>query len=152
MDQELADLVFKWNVLEHVVYKRGGGHSLLVVGVYVDDLIICGPNINNIVVFKKHTMKRFKMSYLGLPSYLLGNPGEAGEGWDHALSVYVRKKIIEMAGMVGYNPCDTPMQDKARLSKQDDDAGVDAAKYRSTLGAIDTLSTLASTSLMRWAW
>jgi hypothetical protein len=30
------------------VYMKGTGHSLLVVGVYVDDLIICGPSVNEI--------------------------------------------------------------------------------------------------------
>lgn len=72
LDQELADLGFKQNVLEHAVYKRGIGDSLLVLGVYVDDLVICGPNINDIAVFKKQMMKRFQMSYLGLLSYYLG--------------------------------------------------------------------------------
>ena len=40
--------------VEHVVYKRGEGISLLLVGVYVDDLIICGPDSNKITEFKRH--------------------------------------------------------------------------------------------------
>ena len=40
--------------VEHAVYKRGEGISLLLVGVYVDDLIICGPDSNKITEFKRH--------------------------------------------------------------------------------------------------
>jgi hypothetical protein len=37
---------------EHAAYRKGTGASLLLVGVYVDDLVICGPNSENIVQFK----------------------------------------------------------------------------------------------------
>jgi hypothetical protein len=33
---------------EHAVYWRGTGTALLLVGVYVDDLIICGPDSKSI--------------------------------------------------------------------------------------------------------
>ena len=33
---------FKQNAHEVVVYRRGSGHNVLLVGVYVDDLIITG--------------------------------------------------------------------------------------------------------------
>jgi hypothetical protein len=63
------------------VYRNGIGGSLLLVGVYVDDLIICGPNTRDISVFKQQMKKSFSMSDLGLLSYYLGievkqKPGE----------------------------------------------------------------------------
>lgn len=53
LDQELVKLGFNRSMEEHVVYRRGIGASLLLVGVYVDDLIICGPNSNVIAEFKQ---------------------------------------------------------------------------------------------------
>lgn len=42
LDLELIQLGFSKCKVEHAVYRKGAGESLLVVGVYVDDLIICG--------------------------------------------------------------------------------------------------------------
>jgi hypothetical protein len=52
------------------VYVRGTGEQKLIVGVYVDDLIITGDHgINR---FKTEMKKLLKMSDLGLLSYYLG--------------------------------------------------------------------------------
>ena len=48
LDQELCKLGFIRSAEEHAVYRRGTGRPLLLVGEYVDDLIICGPDSNGI--------------------------------------------------------------------------------------------------------
>jgi hypothetical protein len=53
LDMELTKLGFRRSTEEHAVYRKGIGGSLLLVGVYVDDLIICGPNTRDISVFKQ---------------------------------------------------------------------------------------------------
>jgi hypothetical protein len=60
------------SVEEQDVYRRGVGMTLLIVGVYVDDLIIYGPNSNVIATFKQQMKQSFNMSDLGLLSYYLG--------------------------------------------------------------------------------
>lgn len=42
------------------------------MGVYVDDLIICGLDSKKIIEFKQQMMSLFSMSDLGLLSYYLG--------------------------------------------------------------------------------
>jgi len=42
LDESLCALGFERCPSEHAVYRRGTGGSLLIVGVYVDDLIITG--------------------------------------------------------------------------------------------------------------
>jgi hypothetical protein len=54
------------------VYRHGDNSSYLLIGVYVDDLIITGTEVNAIVEFKQQMQKLFKMSDLGLLSYYLG--------------------------------------------------------------------------------
>ena len=44
----------------------------MIVGVYVDDLIITGGDANTVTKFKKQMLSTFKMSDLGLLSYYLG--------------------------------------------------------------------------------
>ena len=53
LDQELVKLGFSRSEEEHAVYRKGADASLLLVGVYVDDLVICGPDNANIVSFKQ---------------------------------------------------------------------------------------------------
>jgi hypothetical protein len=81
LDQEFVKLGFSRREEEHAVYRKGTGASLLLVGVYVDDLIICGPDNKIVADFKQQMMQSFKMSDLGLLSYYLGmevkqKPGE----------------------------------------------------------------------------
>ncbi|KAL5211597.1 hypothetical protein ABZP36_022444 [Zizania latifolia] len=62
----------KKSITEPAVYKRGGGATKLIVGVYVEDLIITGSSGDIIEEFKQDMQKLFKMSDLGLLSYYLG--------------------------------------------------------------------------------
>lgn len=72
LDRELLKLGFVRNPLEHAVYRRSENSDFLLVGVYVDDLIITGPNKDSIDKFKKQMMQSFSMSDLGLLTYYLG--------------------------------------------------------------------------------
>ena len=44
LDSSLLKLGFRCSAVEHAVYVRGTGDDLLLVGVYVDDLIVVGAN------------------------------------------------------------------------------------------------------------
>jgi hypothetical protein len=55
-----------------VVYRRNTGASTLIVGVYVDDLVITGSDRSVIDVLKEVMKRMFAMSDLGLLSYYLG--------------------------------------------------------------------------------
>jgi hypothetical protein len=82
------------------MYIRGNGTGRLIVGVYVDDLIITGGDAEAIDKFKALMMSTFRMSDLGLLSYYLAqsvarssrdhapsncicrqDPREGGDGW-----------------------------------------------------------------------
>ena len=72
LDKELSALGFVRSKLDNTVYKRSSKDSLLIVIVYVDDLIILGPKIEDINRFKVEMKLKFNMSDLGLLSYYLG--------------------------------------------------------------------------------
>jgi hypothetical protein len=72
IDSELIALGFVKSKLEHAVYRRSSRNSFLLVGVYVDGLVISGPNSSDIKQFKLDMKRRFSMSDLGLLSYYLG--------------------------------------------------------------------------------
>ncbi|GJY52448.1 ribonuclease H-like domain, reverse transcriptase, RNA-dependent DNA polymerase [Tanacetum coccineum] len=58
--------------LEYVVYTRKYHGNVLIVGVYVDDLIVTGNYDGDAKYFKQQMNKEFKMSDMGLLSYYLG--------------------------------------------------------------------------------
>jgi hypothetical protein len=68
----LLSLGFRRTLSKHVIYVWWNGNVQLVVGVYVDDLIITGLDHNNIRSFKEEMAAAFKMSDLSLLHYYLG--------------------------------------------------------------------------------
>lgn len=68
----LCELGFTRSDHEHAVYTRRTSNRPLVIGVYVDDLLIAGALDSDIVKFKEEMLQRFRMSDLGLLSYYLG--------------------------------------------------------------------------------
>jgi hypothetical protein len=63
---------FQQSVHEAAVYQRGRGHSALLVGIYVDDLIVTGTKEVEVEAFKAQMKGTFQMSDLGLLCFYLG--------------------------------------------------------------------------------
>lgn len=72
LDACLVSLDFTRSDHEHAVYTRRSAHKPLIVGVYVDDLLITCQDAGDIKEFKLEMLQQFKMSDLGLLSYYLG--------------------------------------------------------------------------------
>jgi hypothetical protein len=90
----------------------------LVVGVYVDDLIITGSDRDNIRSFKEEMAAAFRMSDLGLLHYYLGiEVKQSARGILLSQGAYAMK-ILERSGMIGCNPCHVPTEARLKLSKQ----------------------------------
>ena len=54
------------------MYTHGHDKQQLIVGVYVDDLVITGGDMKVLERFKREMSKNFKMSDLRVLSYYLG--------------------------------------------------------------------------------
>jgi hypothetical protein len=72
LDDTLLSLGFRRTPLEHTIFVWWNDNMQLVVGVYVNDLIITGSDRDNIMSFKEEMAAAFKMSDLGLLHYYLG--------------------------------------------------------------------------------
>jgi hypothetical protein len=59
-------LGFRWNPSKQLVYIRLNDDVWLVIGVYVDDLVITGSSRKDIKAFKGEMLGKFRMSDLGL--------------------------------------------------------------------------------------
>jgi hypothetical protein len=72
LESSLLSLGFSRSSSEHAVYTRGKGKSRLLLGVYVDDLVVTGEDQQEIASFKEQMKNLFKMSDLGILTYYLG--------------------------------------------------------------------------------
>ncbi|GJT07136.1 ribonuclease H-like domain, reverse transcriptase, RNA-dependent DNA polymerase [Tanacetum coccineum] len=72
LDKFLKGLNFTRCGLKYGVYTRKQNGNVLIVGVYVDDLIVIGNCDGDVKYFKKQMNKEFEMSDMGLLSYYLG--------------------------------------------------------------------------------
>jgi hypothetical protein len=137
LDASLHELGFTRSKCEHGLYVRGAKASRLVVGVYVDDLIITGEMNKEIDSFKLQMKKMFKMSDLGPLSYYLGIEVKQGvRGIELRQSAYALK-LLEKAGMSSCNSCATPMEVRLKLSKASTSPLVDdPTQYRSIIGSL----------------
>ena len=136
----MGELGFARCATEHALYTRRRGKEDLIVGVYVDDLIVTGAWAQDIDAFKWEMVAQFKMSDLGPLSYYLGI--EVKQGKD-AITLGQRayaEKLLECGGMADCKPSATPMEERVKLTKQSTAAKVDATRYRSIVGGLHWLT------------
>ena len=102
----------------------------------MDDLIICGPDNGKIAKFKQQLCKTFLMSALGLLSYYLGMKVKQKPGQIVFCQRAYVAKIVELCGMTGCNPVDTPMEQNNKLLPGRPDLARDVTKFRSIVGSL----------------
>jgi hypothetical protein len=134
LDSTLLALGFQKREAEHSVYIRSTGEEKLIVGVYVDDLIITGHS--RISMFKVEMKEMFNMSDLGLLSYYLGlEVQQTEEGIKIGQASYAAK-LVERSGLSECHVCAVPMESRMKLSKESDSPLVSATEYRSLVGGL----------------
>ena len=81
---------FEQSPHEAAIYRRGNGGNALLVGVYVDDLVITGTKDAEVAAFKEEMKAIFQMSDLR-PLFLLGDRGAPGRLRHHTSTNRLRQ-------------------------------------------------------------
>ncbi|GJR08094.1 ribonuclease H-like domain, reverse transcriptase, RNA-dependent DNA polymerase [Tanacetum coccineum] len=136
LDQTLKSLDFKKCNLEQAVYTKRSKTSTLIVGVYVDDLIITGTPRKEIDLFKSQMEDKFEMSDLGLLAYYLGIEVTQTGGEITIKQTGYINKILKETSMMESNDTKIPMDPGTKLVKAEDGNSVDATYYRSLIGSL----------------
>ncbi|KAJ0491190.1 putative RNA-directed DNA polymerase [Helianthus annuus] len=136
LDRSLKELGFSRCNQEQAVYKLRTSNSVIIVGVYVDDMIVTGSSEKDIAAFKQKMKTIFDMSDLGMLSYYLGI--EVDQTHD---GIIVKQegyaiKVLKMAGMESCNEAKWPMDHKLKLTKDEKGKVVDATGYRRIIGSL----------------
>ena len=136
LNNTLKRLGFSRCLQEQAVYNKFVGNKIIIVGVYVDDLVVTGSNLELINEFKNQMEKEFEMSNLGLLSYYLGiEVTQTKTGVIIKQEAYA-KKILEEAGMLDCNATTCPMDPGTKLTKDETGKQIDATAYRHIIGCL----------------
>jgi len=110
LDRSLKQFGFRRCAQEQAVYTRGSTNTRIIVGVYVDDLIVTGEDPVAITDFKKQMMGEFEMSDLGFLTYYLGIEVEQQKAGITIKQSAYAKKVLDQFGMASCNPVKIPME------------------------------------------
>nr|GFC89964.1 ribonuclease H-like domain, reverse transcriptase, RNA-dependent DNA polymerase [Tanacetum cinerariifolium] len=117
LDNTLKSLDFKKCALEQAIYTKTLKDSTLLIGVYVDDLIIAGTPKKDIDKFKAQMEEKFEMSDLGLLAYYLGIEVTQTDGDILIKQTAYANKILKEAGMLDCNETLIPLDPGTRQTK-----------------------------------
>nr|GEZ37368.1 ribonuclease H-like domain, reverse transcriptase, RNA-dependent DNA polymerase [Tanacetum cinerariifolium] len=136
IDNTLKSLDFKKYALEQAIHTKTSKDSTLLIGVYVDDLIITGTPKKEIDKFKAQMEEKFEMSDLGLLAYYLGIEVTQTDGDISIKQSAYANKILKEARMLDCNETLLPMDLGTRLTKVIEGAMVNSTEYQSLIGCL----------------
>jgi hypothetical protein len=139
LDSTLKGMDFGQSPHEAAIYRRGNGGNSLLVGVYVDDLVITDTKDAEVAAFKEEMKATFQMSDLGLLSYLGIEVHQGDSGITFQQTAYA-KRVVELAVLTDYNLSLTPMEERLKLSRDSTTEEVDATQYRRLVGSLRYLA------------
>ena len=131
------------------VYWWGKRGNALLVGVYVDDLVITGTKEAKVESFKEEMKATFQMSDLGLLSFYLGIEVHQDSSDISLRQTVYAKRIVELGGLTGCNQAHTPMEERLKLSRDSTTVEVDATQYRRLVGSLRYLAHTAGLGILR---
>jgi hypothetical protein len=122
------------------VYRRGNRGNVLLVGVYVDDLVITDTKDAGVATFKEEMKATFQMSDLGPLSFYLEIEVHQDDSGITLRQTAYAKLVVELAGLTDCNPALTPMEEKLKLSRDSTTEEMDATQYQRLVGSLRYLA------------
>ena len=150
LDKALQDIGFKATKTDPCMYISQIGGEYCILTIYVDDILIAGPDKKFLARIKKQLMDKFTMSDLGEVSLILGmkitrdrvNKKLSISQTDYTLS------ILERFGMKDCNPVSTPNTGGELPLDQPEEALLDDDGIKVYQSLVGSLLYLSRTS--RW--
>jgi hypothetical protein len=136
LDSTPKKMGFEQSFHEAAVYRRGKDGNALLVGVYVDNLMITGTKEAEVEAFKEEMKATFQMSDLGLLSFYLGIEVHQDSSGISLRQISYAKRLVELGGLIGCNLAYTPMEERLKLSRDSTAKEVDAMQYRCIVGSL----------------
>jgi hypothetical protein len=131
---------FEQSPHEADVYRWGNGGNVLLVGVYVNDLVITGTKDMEVAAFKEEMNATFQMSDLEPLSFYMVIEVHQDDSVITLRQTAYAKRVVELAGLTDCNPALTPMEERLKLSHDSTTEEVDATQYQRLVGSLRYLA------------
>ncbi|KAL5569251.1 hypothetical protein UlMin_025826 [Ulmus minor] len=134
--QALIQFGFTQSKSDYSLFTKGSGSSFVALLVYVDDIIITGPNTRIIDSLKCFLHSQFKLKDLGSLKYFLGlEIAKSAKGIVLSQRHYTLQ-LLEDTGYLACKPASVPMDPKVQLSAVTGDLLTDISQYRRLIGRL----------------
>ncbi|XP_062114694.1 uncharacterized mitochondrial protein AtMg00810-like [Humulus lupulus] len=138
--QKLSDALihegFTQSQANYTLFTKGSNNTFIALLVYVDDIIITGPNLPLLHQLQDSLHTHFKLKALGPLKYILGfEIAQAQEG----LFLSQRKYILQLlddTGYTGSKPAKTPMDPRIKLDDEQGTLLEDPSSYQQLIGRL----------------
>ena len=144
LDKELKKMGFNQSTGDPCIYISKSGGEMLIIGVYVDDIILAGRDLKQVEKVKATLAKSFDVKDLGELKYFLRVSVRIDRSNQ---SVWIgqpsyTKNIPKKFGMENARPISTPVDTGTKLTKATESSEpVDQSIYQSAVGSLLYLST-----------
>jgi len=127
--------------VDHSLFTKVTGHTITVLIIYVDNIVLAGNSIAKIDKVKHLLCSNFHIRDLSKLKYFLGiEVVHSSSG----ISLCQRKyclDLISYAGFLNCKPCSTPMDTSFRLHHDSSEALVNPLSYRRLVGCLIYLTS-----------
>jgi hypothetical protein len=119
LSEFLQSIGFRRNQKEWGVYMRGSKETLVLIAIYVDDIILCGPNLERIQSVKAEIGHKYSITDEGLLCWYLGiHIRHVNDGIFLSQQRYT-EDILERFKFEGLRPRTTPGNEVRALVQKD---------------------------------
>ena len=136
LNKTISDLGFNRSRLDTALYHKGSEKEKLIVGIYVDDLIITGSSEEQINKFKAEMMGTFEMTDLGLLNSYLGMEIRQSTDIIFLSQRAYLNHILKVFKMNDCNAIKTPMEVHLKLQRETEGKQVNSTNFRSLIGSL----------------
>ena len=140
LDEILKSMGFIRSISDQAVYTSNKKESKLWVGVYVDDLIITGSNIEEIDSFKLSMKTKFDMTDFGLLNSYLGIQVIQEKDEIKICQENYALKVLNIFNMTDYSASKTPMECRLKLNRDGEGLEVETTLFRRIIGCLRYLT------------
>ena len=112
----------------------------MIVGVYVDDLIVTGSSSDVIETFKNEMTQEYYMSNLGSLSSYLGIEVKQGKNFIFLSQTAYSQKVLQHAKLGECNAAITPLESRAQFTNEEGRLMVNSNVYCSLIGSLRYLT------------
>ncbi|XP_062112822.1 uncharacterized mitochondrial protein AtMg00810-like [Humulus lupulus] len=136
LSDALLSAGFKQSQADYTLFTRGQDQHFIALLVYVDDIIVAGPNLKILHQLQDSLHAHFKLKALGTLKYFLGFEIARSK---HGLFLSQRQytiTLLEETRYLGSKPAKTPMDPKLKLDKVQGEPLADPSQYRRLIGRL----------------